>query len=112
MDTMNSTAKTDCVEGFHLDPANMNTSRGKEELTEGTRVEKVETFDYQTPPGEEGKEPTKKGVQVIHLTRKEPNAASCGGGDGILAGAAAAVSKTLESAKGMISGTAQDKTRK
>uniref|UniRef100_A0A803NI45 Uncharacterized protein n=1 Tax=Cannabis sativa TaxID=3483 RepID=A0A803NI45_CANSA len=85
---------------------------GKEELTEGTRVEKVETFDYQTPPGEEGKEPTKKGVQVIHLTRKEPNAASCGGGDGILAGAAAAVSKTLESAKGMISGTGQDKTTK
>lgn len=82
--------------------------QGKEEINEEGDVEiKVDTVDHRTPPGEEGKEPKKEGVTVVHLTRKGPN--SAGGGGGVLAGAAAAVAKTLKSAKD--SGSGQDKTR-
>ncbi|PON84690.1 hypothetical protein TorRG33x02_195170 [Trema orientale] len=88
----------------------MNNSRGKEEINEGAAVEsKVNTVDYRTPPGEEGKEPKEEGVQVVHLTRKGAGSASSGGG--VLAKAAAAVANTLQSAKDAISRTGRDKTR-
>ena len=75
-------------------------------------METVDTVDYRTPPGQEDKAPETNDVHVVHLTRKKPDLVpDGGGGGGVLAGASAAVSNAMQSAKNAISGSGKDKTK-
>ncbi|KAJ4701697.1 D-3-phosphoglycerate dehydrogenase [Melia azedarach] len=78
----------------------MSTTKGTEELNEQGAIEtKVETTDYRSPAGED-REPTKEKVGVVHLTRNK-------GSGGVLASAANAVSKTLQSGKDTVWGSSK-----
>ncbi|KAK6938638.1 hypothetical protein RJ641_032146 [Dillenia turbinata] len=74
----------------------MATTKGTERVNEEGAVErKVETVDYRSSPGE-AQEP---GVARVTLTHEPHHSRG-----GVLAGAAAAISKTFQSAKNTITG--------
>lgn len=73
----------------------------KEGATE-INTETVDTVDYRKPAAE-GKESTKNDIHVVHLTKKGRDSAAQG-----LAGAAAAVAQTFQSANDAIFGGDKD----